>query len=311
MRSSALTLLFGLTLAACGGAQPGPAASAANPGSQPDPPAAAPGSDSPATPTEPTPSGDGTTIRFTVPKVGSSRTETQDFDLAMEVSELDGAKKKRTERVVEQRHSVEHATVLATDGKAITKKKVRYDRHEISRAQGEHMQKVPSPLTGKTYVLSLSAGKLVATRENGEPVSDIEMEKLSEDNRSFGKPPKFASFVPNRPLKPGDSFKPDRDALFEMFGPGDKQFGDVEFRFEGEEKVGNDPAARFSFVATIAEKSGVTMRSKGHVLLLVSSGWPLELVMNADVTLDAPGRAPGQKVAGAGKAQMRLAAQYH
>jgi hypothetical protein len=310
MRSSALVLLTGLLLSACGGAQQGPS-SATNPGSPPSEPAAVTGTDSPATPGELTASADGTTIRFTVPKVGSSRTETQDFALNMEVSEIDKGKKKRSERVVEQRHTLEHATVLATDGKAITKKKVRYDRHEISRARGEHMLDVPSPLTGKTYVLSLSGGKLVATRDNGEPVSDIEMEKLGEDNRSFGKPPKFSSFVPNRPLKPGDSFKPDRDALFEMFGPGDKQFGDVEFRFEGEEKVGNEPAARFSFVATIAEKSGVTMRSKGHVLLMVNSGWPLELVMNADVTLEAPGGAPGQTVAGAGKAQMRLAAEYH
>jgi hypothetical protein len=308
MRSSALTFLFALTLAACGGAPPGPAATPeSETGSDLSTPSAAPQSASGA---EPVAAGEGTTIRFTAPKVGSVRTETRDFSLEMEVSELDRGKKKRTERIVEHRHTVEHSTVLGTNGKAVTKKKVRYGENMLTRSQGEHEQKIPSVLSGKSYVLSLSNGKLAAKRESGEAVSEIEMEKLANDNLSFGKPPRFAAFVPKRPLKPGDSFKPDRDALFEMFGPGDKSFGDVEFRFEGEEQAGGLPAARFSFVATIAEKTGTTMHSKGHVLLLVNSGWPLELTMDADVTLDSPGKTPGQKISGSGKAQMRLSAEY-
>lgn len=306
MRSSLTVVSLALLLGACGGAQPGPGA--ATPDSVPV--GTTPGAtDSPSG--AEAESGAGTVIAFKVPAVGSERTETQDFTLVMQVSEVDGGKATRTEQFVEKRGSVQRSKVLETAGGAVTKKRVRYERHEVVRTQGEHSQSTPSPLTGKTYVLSLEGGKLKVTREDGEAVSEIEREKVAEDNRSFGQPPRFAAFVPKHPLKPGDTFKPDREALFEMFGPGDKDFGDVEFRFEGEEKDGGVRSARFSFVATISEKSGVTMESKGHVILLVDSGWPLELVMAANVKLDAPGRGPGQKVTGRGQAQMILGAKYH
>ena len=296
-----LGLAIGL-LSACGGAPPAPKTSEA-----PAAVASAPGeTDGTAeNGVEAVAEGSGTVIKFQVPPVGAVRTDSQSFDLAMDMT-VKGKGKPQTQHTVEQRKSVVRSTVLAIQGKAITKKKVTYEKDERVQIVGARTQSMPSPLTGKTYVLSLKGGKLHIEREDGEAVSEMEDKAIRVRNQSFGKPSRFAAFVPEKNLESGQTFEPNAEALSEMFGGGDKRFGSVKFRFEGRE----GDLARFSFTLVITEKSGVTMKSKGHVLLRVDTGWPTEMALDADVSLSTPGKAPGESVSGTGTAHMEVSASY-
>jgi hypothetical protein len=202
--------------------------------------------------------------------------------------------------------------VLGTDGKAVTKKKVRYEELVKVQKQGDREQRAPSPLTGKTYVVSLEKGAVVVTGASGEAVSDVERAAVLEENKEFGKPPQFASFVPKHALSPGEKFTPPKEALADMFGGG-KAYGDVEFTFAGAEKLDGRDVGKFSFTMTIVDKSGgatTTIRSQGMVLLRVDTGWPLVLEMRGKVELAAPGDKPTQKVTGTGTLEMKLQAEY-
>ncbi|MCC6898395.1 MAG: hypothetical protein IT377_05435 [Polyangiaceae bacterium] len=301
--------LFVVVLAAA--CAPKAPVSPAVPGASAEPPlpsasaaARAPGAEAPA---------DGKTrFAFVLPKPGSQRTERESTVLGLDITMTEGQKVIATEKSGEGTRRVRHTTVLANDGRAITKKKVRYEELVQVSKKGEREQRVPSPLTGKTYVIALEHGKTVYTSERGEPVSDVEVEALARDNKEFGKPPQFASFVPSRPLAPGEKFSPPAEALADMFG-GDKSYGEVEFTFVGPDDRAGRKVGRFDFTMTITDdRQGAvtTIRSKGTVLLLAETGWPLELSLGGQVRISAPGDKPKRRVTGSGVLEMKLAAEY-
>jgi len=304
-----VTVVSLCSLAACGGAAaPPPGPAGASPMAS-----AAPTEAAPAPSSAPAPSADGkTSFSFVLPKPGSQRTDRESFVLALKVEVTEGAKLVASEQSGDGKRMVRHTTVLANDGKAVTKKKVKYDELVKVSKQGDREQRAPSPLTGKTYVIALAKGAVVVTGPGGEPVSEVEQKAVLEDNREFGKPPQFASFVPNHPLAPGEKFSPPKEALGDMFGS-NKSYGDVEFSFVGEEERAGKKVGRFQFTMTITDTGGgatTSIKSKGNVLLLVDTGWPLELELEGQVTVSAPGEKPSQKVAGVGTLQMKLAAEY-
>lgn len=258
-----------------------------------------------------------TRFTFVLPKPGSQRVDRESFVLGLDITMTEGAKVIVTEKSGEGKRKLRHTTVLATDGRAITKKKVRYEELIKVAKKGEREQRVPSPLTGKSYVIALEQGKVVTTAADGRPVSDVEREELLQDNKEFGKPPQFASFVPKHPLAPGEKFAPTKEVLAEMFGGGDgggdKSYGDVEFTFVGPEVHDGKKVGKFEFTMTITDSrkgATTTIRAKGQVLLLLDSGWPVELVLGGQVSVSAPGDKPRRKVAGSGVLEMKLAAEY-
>lgn len=256
-----------------------------------------------------------TAFRFALPAPGSERIDRESFALGIDVVLTEKGKRIASERNGEGKRMVRHTTVLAHDGRAITKKKVRYETLEKTVQKGEREARTPSPLTGKTYLVSLSNGKTVLESEAGQPVSEVEAEALLDDNKEFGKPPQFATFVPKHALSPGEKFTPPEAALAEMFGgkSSGKSYGDVEFTFVGTEVRGGKPVGRFDFRMTIEDRhegGSTVIQSKCTVLLLVDGGWPVELTLAGDVKLDARGQKPGQVVSGSGKLEMKLAAEY-
>ncbi|MCC6668292.1 MAG: hypothetical protein IT375_31400 [Polyangiaceae bacterium] len=301
-------LVIAALAAAC--AAKGPPSSAA-PGPSAEPPAPAPSAAAPGLGAEP--SADGKTrFAFVLPGPGSQRTDRESFVLGLDITMTEGKKVIATEKSGEGKRMVRHTTVLANDGRAVTKKKVRYEELVEVSKKGEREQRVPSPLTGKTYVIAWVQGRVVYSDEGGKPVSEFEGEALAKDNKDFGKPPQFASFVPNRPLAPGEKFTPAKEALADMFGGG-KSYGDVEFTFAGAEERAGKKVGRFDFTMTITDErqgSVTTIRSKGAVLIAVQSGWPLELAMGGQVSISAPGDKPQRRVNGSGVLEMKLAAEY-
>lgn len=308
MRALPCSFLALFLLAGCGGATPPPGKTA-------EESPAAPGSSAPAEPGAPgeAPSADGkTSFSFVLPRPGSQRKDRESFVLALEVQMTENGKLVASEKSGEGKRMVRSTTVLANDGKAVTKKKVHYEELVKVSRKGEREQRVPSPLTGKTYVIALEKGAIAITSSAGEPVSDVEREALLEDNKEFGKPPQFAAFVPKHPMAPGEKFTPPKEALADMFGGG-KSYGDVEFTFVGPEERAGEKVGKFEFVMTITDQrqgATTTIRSKGAVLLLLESGWPIELELGGQVTVTAPGDRPNRKVAGSGSLEMKLAAEY-
>lgn len=306
MRASPFVMLC--LLAACAGGAPGaktPASSAEAPAGPTAPPAA----------TAEAPPADGkTAFAFVLPKPGSQRVDRESFVLGIDVTMSENGKTLATEKSGEGKRMLRHTTVLANDGKAITKKKVRYEELVKVSKKGEREQRVPSPLTGKTYVIALEQGKIVITGAGGETVSEVEREALLEDNKEFGKPPQFAAFVPKHPMAPGEKFSPPKEALADMFGGGGgKSYGDVEFVFVGPEERGGKKVGKFDFSMTITDQrqgATTTIQAKGSVLLLVESGWPLELTLGGQVSVNAPGDKPNRKVTGSGVLEMKLDAEY-
>ena len=308
MRAIHCSLLALSLLVGCGGA-------AQPPGETPEESPAPPGSSAPSEPAAASeaPSADGkTSFAFVLPKPGSQRKDRESFVLALEVQMTENGKLVASEKTGEGKRMVRSTTVLANDGKAVTKKKVHYEELVKVSKKGEREQRVPSPLTGKTYVIALEQGKVVITGGGGEPVSEVEREALLEDNKEFGKPPQFAAFVPKHPMAPGERFTPPKEVLADMFGDG-KSYGDVEFTFVGPEERAGKKVGKFEFVMTITDQrqgATTTIRSKGAVLLLLESGWPIELELGGQVTVTAPGDKPNRKVAGSGTLEMKLAAEY-
>ncbi len=315
MRSALLATfsVLSMSFACAGQAPPSSPAAGQEPGSTPATVSAAPAAaDSP----EPTTDGK-TRFTFVLPKPGSERVDRESFVLGLEITMTEGAKVIATEKSGEGKSKLRHTTVMANDGRAITKKKVRYEELNQIVKKGDREQRIPSPLTGKSYVISLEQGKVLITAADSKAVSDVEREALLEDNKEFGKPPQFASFVPKHPLAPGEKFTPPKEVLAEMFGAGDgagdKSYGDVEFTFVGAEERAGKKVGKFEFTMTITDSrqgATTTIQAKGAVLLLLDSGWPLELVLRGQVTVSAPGDKPKRKVAGKGLLEMKIAAEY-
>lgn len=256
-----------------------------------------------------------TRFTFVLPKPGSRRIDRESFVLGLDIVMTENGKTLATEKSGEGKRMVRQTTVLANDGRAVTKKKVRYEELVKVTKKGEREARVPSPLTGKTYVIALDQGKVVVESGEGERVSDVEREALLDDNKEFGKPPQFAGFVPKHPLAPGEKFTPPKEVLADMFGGGggSKSYGDAEFTFAGAEERAGKRVGRFDFSMTITDQrqgATTTILSKGKVFLLVESGWPLELELVGQVTVAAPGDKPNRKVSGTGVLEMKLAAEY-
>lgn len=294
----------------CGGAPPPAGASAVPSGATREP-------STPPTPgSEPVAEDGKTAFRFTLPKPGDQRVDRESFTLALDIVLTDKGKTVATEKNGEGKRMLRHTTVLASDGKAVTKKKVRYEEMIKVAKKGEREQRTPSPLTGKTYVINLQQGKVVITGAGGEPVSDVEIEAVLDDNKEFGKPPQFAAFVPKHPLAPGETFSPPAEVLADMFGSGGgegKRYSDVLFTFKGTEERAGKRLGKFELAMTVTEASKgatTTMHTRGTVLLMIDTGWPVELSLQGKVELSAPGDKPSQKVTGSGELEMKLAAEY-
>lgn len=258
---------------------------------------------------------DGKTVfTFVLPKPGDQRTDRDSFVLALDVVATEGGKPVAKERTGQEMRNVKHTTIVATDGRAVTKKKVRYEQTTRLARSGDREEQAPSPLTGKTYLVELVKGATVVTRDDGQPISELEQSEVLEDNKNFGKPPRFATFVPKHPLSPGEKFTPPPEALEDMFGANadGKEYADAAFTFVGAEDRGGKRVGKFAFRTTMLEKgkgSRLTIKATGTVLLLVDTGWPSELAMSGSVALEAPGEK-GQKIRGTGTVQMKLDVDY-
>lgn len=262
------------------------------------------------------PASDGKTrFVFVVPPSGTKRSEIETFDFKLDVTVSEKGKAIGSETSVDTKKMVRHSTVMENDGKVITAKKVHYEEMVKTSVKGARQISVPSPLTGKTYRVTLKDGAVVVTGLKNEPVSDVERDLVVEDNKDLGKPPGFASLLPGMALSAGEKFTPPPEALGELSGGqgSGRSFRDVEFTFKGPEDSAGKRVNRFDFSMLVEDTSSplmTTIRMQGTVRLLSDTGWPVDSTMTGQITVAGPGGKPSQKVDGKGTIEAKRSARY-
>jgi hypothetical protein len=131
----------------------------------------------------------GLQVVVVAPRVGERRLEHEESESTMTI---DG--RQVTEREV-RRVDLE---VLAVDGEAASRLRVRYQRHERTPAGGDAAATTPTPLHGQTYEVWRDEGGLRATRAGGEPASAGELALLADDHAELGSVPVIVRLIAGR-----------------------------------------------------------------------------------------------------------------
>jgi hypothetical protein len=151
------------------------------------------------------------TVRFVAAQVktGQTITRTDEFTIDGDV------KLKYAGSVVDEGTQHYHnivkrtETVIQTSGKSVEVMKVHYDdmrtasRMFLTSAADNSGEK-KGLLFGTTYILKNSAGKMLATYENGSNASNREIEALRDLEDPLGEENKLAAYLDNRAINIGD-----------------------------------------------------------------------------------------------------------
>lgn len=223
----ALTLVSCLSLAAVGcdkkksdaPAKPAPAApapgSAAAPTPTPTPEGSAaptPGSAAPTPGSAAAVPADGIKLPYSQRQVGDKVTETEERIMAAKAEVGPGQiiDFNSTEKRVEAKEALEVA-----DG-TITKLKVTYTTFTRDEVIGGKPRTKPTPIVGKTYLVTREGDALKVTYEDGSAPPAEEVTLVSKSSRSVGKPDVLDKFLAGQAWKPGVKVDLPADVLAEM-----------------------------------------------------------------------------------------------
>lgn len=252
------------------------------------------------------------TIKVKAPAVGDKSEEKTKNDLSMKM-EIDMGAKKTTE-FSEIESTDKKTEALAVDGNAITKAKVTYVEHKKSNNEdGKEKKTPPSAIDGKTFILELKDGKVVATDEKGGKLPKAEETAVLKKNHDFGKPDPFLDGMPKKAIKVGDKVDSLGKALEEHFkaeddGKNPFEITDTTVTLESIEKDGNNQVAVFAVALTMGNpkdsKEPISMKFvlKGKSRVRAKDGFTTAIDLAGPVTFESTD--PKVKMAGKGKAHM-------
>lgn len=255
---------------------------------------------------------EGLTIKAKAPAVGDKVEEKMKNDLSVSI-EIDVGGKKTSE-FTELESSDKKTEALAVDGNAITKAKVTYVEHKKADTEdGKEKKKPKSLLDGKTFILELKDGKVVATDEAGKKLPKADEEAILKKNHHFGKPDPFLEGMPKKAIKVGDKVDSLAKALEEHFkneddGKDPFEITGTEVKLESIEKDGKDQIGVFSVSLTMQSpknsKEPVALKFvlKGTTKVRAKDGFTTAIDMKGPVTMDSSD--PKLKLTGKGKAHM-------
>jgi hypothetical protein len=294
-------LLLGLTLLSlfgCAGSHPG-----ATDASQPASGVATSGDGAERAQPGGADSGDagGTLFEVRVPPKGSVRVDESEQSMHLELVQRQGQRKRTLVQETLQRAKT-RTTVLDATENAITEKRVEYLEGTSEQRIGNRKQDIPNPLIGKTYVLRLSGGQLVATGKGGQAVSEYERERLVRDNPNLGKPSQFAALIPRRPVGVGERLSPDPQALAAAFGKRDVEVAQAAFTLRRVSEREGTELGHFEVSFTVAELQGM-------VVLQTATCWPEEIDLEGQVSVE--GKPPNEAaLRGTGTVRIQVQSTY-
>ncbi len=199
--------------------------------------------------------------------------------------------------------------VLATDGKSITKLKIKYLEmsNEMDAGEMEGMPGMPevgenlAELVGNTYIVELVDGAPKVTDEAGEAVADSVAETVKaqevKDGRFTTWSPILEKIIPDRPISVGETFTikgEDAKDLVPMGGPIDGEGGledlSVEVTFSGTKKILGTECGVFDIKINIGSSPvpGVELKGAptGQIVVGVDNMWLYQMKLNGDMTMN-------------------------
>jgi hypothetical protein len=183
--------------------------------------------------------------------------------------------------------------VLATEGGTTTRASVTVVRAEKTTSHGGLKgTPTPSPIHGKTYVLSLVKGAVEVNDPDGTSAPGDEAREVREHFRSFGEPDALTQSLPSEPVRPGTPVPAVARALAHLAGKGSNMTevtsSDATFRGTAGD------AGIFDVVLTLGGAQaplGISAELRGEVHVSQRTGAATHVALSGPVTIAGDGSA--------------------
>ena len=253
------------------------------------------------------------------PAVGDRRTEEGTMSTDMEIKVAMGGNVLQTVKQSQGEEESFRWTVLAVDGKEVTKAKIECMKKVASGNGPMGEMKEESPLVGQTVIATLEDGEIAITDEEGNKVDgEIAAAAKEEAEGKLGKKKSdFSTLIPDRPVKIGETLELSGDKARELFAQGSEGLEDVKITLTLKEQTkhaGHDCGVFDIAVEMGGEQQGMEIGGKlaGKLYLATATTWPVEMNLEGNMKVSGAQEQGGQKIDidGSGPMKMTRKASY-
>ncbi len=245
------------------------------------------------------------TFKWKVPAVGETMGMQMKMTMDNEtVVKMDGEVMQSMSMAMKNKEKRE-IEVLATDGKSITKMKIKYLEmsREMDAGEMEGMPGMPevgenlAELVGNTYIVEMVDGAPRVTDEAGEAVADSVAETVKEQEVKDGRfstwSPILEKVIPDRPIAVGETFTlkgEDAKALVPMGADkGELENLAVEVTFSGTKKILGTECGVFDVKVDMGGSPVPGLELKGaptgQLVVGIDNMWLYQMKLDGDMTM--------------------------
>ena len=252
----------------------------------------------------------GVTFTKKAPAVGDKRDEetSVDADIAINLDMGNG----KPQKIDGKEHETAKRTteVLAVTGDAPSKVKVTFGTVE-KKSMDEGKEKVkPSPISGKTYIVDSTSGKMVVTDDKGKPVPPVEAKEVEKHAKNVNKVNPMTASIPTTPLKPGDKVEGFANAFTDFMSKEDNEEVKVTNAVVTfKEQSGDEGVFDLKFTVVSDDKNAtgnIDFTGTARVLVKTAMATKVELKGPITITGKPDPKMPKAKVDGAGTISFSL-----
>jgi hypothetical protein len=158
-----------------------------------------------------------TGVRFKrkLPSAGTTLVVDDTFEMHLDMKNAKGGVGTTANRETRKRKR----TVKRANDQFVTQAAIEYLDHKTEEESDGKKKEIPSKVKGKKYLVEWDGSGTVVSYEGGGKVTDPEEKDLvAEGEWDIGQHGDLAAFIPDRPLKVGESFSADEKALRALLG---------------------------------------------------------------------------------------------
>lgn len=209
-------------------------------------------------------------------------------------------------------------TVLAMEGKVVTKLKVAVKAMDEKLDQGEAgSSEKTNPMVGKTFILEKVKDVITVTDGEGDPVDES---LVKEAQKAFGKElaeeksGDFSEVIPDRPVKIGETLNVPAALAKKLFDDNGENFKVEKFviKLIAVKEVDGDKVGVFSMSMNMTVKPSpalnMSVQFKGTMSLGVNNSWPYDLSMTGPLAFS--GKEQGMDLNGKGSMGLTNSMRY-
>lgn len=252
----------------------------------------------------------GVTFTKKAAAVGDKRDEETSVDADIAIN-LDMGNGKPTKIDGKEHETAKRSTeVLAVSGDAPSKVKVVFGTVEKKSTDDGKEKIKPSPISGKTYIVDSSSGKLVVTDDKGKAVPPVEAKEVEKHAKNVNKMNPMTASIPTTPLKPGDKVEGFANAFTDFMSKEDSdevKITNAVVTFK--EQAGDEGVFDLKFTVVSDDKNAtanIDFTGTARVLVKTALATKVELKGPITITGKPDPKMPKTKVDGAGKIAFSL-----